>query len=91
MRMTGDDPGDDRSGDWGIIAVSLQSATARDQLIPQDCVYTALERGPDGDIARQVNAITNVMVAPEDPAAIVTAMTDPAIRIVSLTVTEKGY
>jgi fructuronate reductase len=91
MRMTGDDPGDDRSGDWGIIAVSLQSATARDQLIPQDCVYTALERGPDGDIARQVNAITNVMVAPEDPAAIVTAMTNPAIRIVSLTVTEKGY
>ena len=63
MRMAG--------GDWGIIAVSLQSPTARDQLIPQDCVYTALERGPDGDIARQVDAITNVMVAPEDPAAVI--------------------
>jgi fructuronate reductase len=83
MRMAG--------GDWGIIAVSLQSAMARDQLIPQDCVYTALERGPDGDIARQINAITNVMVAPEDPAAVVMAMADPAVRVVSLTVTEKGY
>ena len=78
-------------GDWGIIAVSLQSPTARDQLIPQECVYTAVERGPDGDITRQINAITDVMVAPENPAAIITAMADPAIRIVSLTVTEKGY
>lgn len=87
MQNTGGDWG----GDWGIIAVSLQSATARDQLTPQDCIYTALERGPNGDTARRINAITDVMVASEDPAAIVTAMVNPAIRIVSLTVTEKGY
>jgi fructuronate reductase len=32
-----------------------------------------------------------VLVAPEDPEAVVAAMADPAIRIVTLTVTEKGY
>ena len=78
-------------GDWGIIAVSLQSTTARDQLAPQGCAYTALERGPEGDIARRIDAIADVMVAPEDPTAIVALLADPAIRIVSLTVTEKGY
>ena len=78
-------------GDWGIVAISLQSTTARDQLIPQACAYTALERGPEGDTARVINAIGDVMVAPEDPAAIVSMLADPSIRILSLTVTEKGY
>ena len=78
-------------GDWGIIAVSLQSTTARDQLVPQDCVYTALERGPDGDTTRRISAITELMVAPEDPAAVVASLANPAIKILSLTVTEKGY
>ena len=78
-------------GDWGIVAVSLQSSGARDRLAPQDYVYTALERGPGGDIPRRVDAIAEVMVAPEDPAAVIARMADPAIRIVSLTITEKGY
>ena len=78
-------------GEWGIVAVSLQSSGTRDRLAPQDCVYTAVERGPGGDIARRVDAITEVMVAPEDPASVIAKMADPAIRIASLTITEKGY
>ena len=77
--------------DWGIIAVSLKSPTARDALVPQDCLYTALERGPDGDTSRQVEAITDVLVAPEDPLAVLDTMARPEIRVVSLTITEKGY
>ena len=77
--------------DWGIIAVSLKSQTAREALVPQRCLYTALERGPDGDTLRQVEAITDVLVAPEDPRAVLDVLTQPEIRIVSLTVTEKGY
>ena len=77
--------------DWGIIAVSLKSPTAREALVPQGCVYTALERGPEGDTLRQVEAITDVLVAPEDPRAVLDVLTQPEIRIVSLTVTEKGY
>ena len=78
-------------GDWGIIAVSLKSGKARDQLRAQACAYTALELGPDGPIARQIEAIAEIMVAPEDPPAIIHAMSQPNIHIVSLTITEKGY
>ena len=77
--------------DWGIIAVSLKSSVAREALVPQGCLYTALERGPDGDVPRQIAAINNVLVAPEDPRAVLDVLTQPEIRIVSLTVTEKGY
>jgi len=78
-------------GDWGITAVSLQSARTRDALTPQGCAYMAVERGPEGDIARKIGSIHNVLVAPENPDAVITAMAAPATRIVTLTVTEKGY
>jgi fructuronate reductase len=35
--------------------------------------------------------LENVLVAPENPAAVLETMADPGVRIVSLTVTEKGY
>ena len=78
-------------GDWGILGVSLQRPDMRDALAPQGGVYTALELGPDGQTARVVDSVTAVLVAREDPGAVIAAMADPAVRIVSLTVTEKGY
>lgn len=78
-------------GNWGIRAASLKSPGTRDALAPQGCSYIALEAGPDGDTAQVVDVVTDVFVAPEDPAALVAAMADPAIKIVTLTVTEKGY
>lgn len=35
--------------------------------------------------------INDVLVARENPKTVIDAMSDPAVRIVSLTVTEKGY
>lgn len=81
----------DRTGDWGILGVSLQRPDVRDALGPQQGLYHALELGPDGQTARLVTSVTGVLVAPEDPQAVLEAMADPATRIVSLTVTEKGY
>ena len=78
-------------GDWGILGISLQSATTRDALAPQGWAYTALELGPDGEVPRVVEVLTGVLVAPEDPEAALAALADPAVRIVTLTVTEKGY
>ena len=78
-------------GDWGVIGVSLRSPDQRDRLAPQDFAYTALERGPEGPKARQVEIVRAVLVAREDPEAVLAAMSDPAIRVVTLTVTEKGY
>lgn len=78
-------------GDWGIRAASLQTAGTRDALAQQDFAYVALEAGPEGDVARVIDVIEDVLVAPEDPTALIAAMADPAVKIVSLTVTEKGY
>jgi fructuronate reductase len=77
--------------DWGILGVSLQRPDQRDLLAPQDCLYTAIEKGPAGATARIVTCLTGLLVAPEDPGAVLAAMADPATRIVTLTITEKGY
>ncbi len=78
-------------GDWGIVGVSLQSSRTRDQLAPQEFVYIAKELGSGDTSLRQVEIVSDVLAAKEDPEAVLSAMTDPATRIVSLTVTEKGY
>ena len=78
-------------GDWGILGVSLQSASTRDKLAPQGGTYLAVELGPEGASARHVQIVQDVLVAPEDSDRVVEAMANPDIRIVSLTVTEKGY
>jgi fructuronate reductase len=78
-------------GDWGIIGCSLRSPGVREQLAPQEGLYTLVERSGDGEKLQVIGAVLNALVGPEDPAALVTLMSDPAIRIVSLTVTEKGY
>lgn len=82
------DAGDDR---WGICGVSLRSPAVRDQLNPQDGLYTLVMRDGTGDRLRVIGAVTRVLVAPDDPAAVIAAMAAPSVRIISLTVTEKGY
>lgn len=78
-------------GDWGIIGSSLRSAGVRDQLVPQDCLYTLVERSGDGEKLQIIGAVTDTLVGPENPAALVSIIAQPNIKIVSLTVTEKGY
>ena len=78
-------------GDWGIVGVSLQSPRMRDALAPQGFAYTALELGPERETPRPIESVCDVLVAREDPQAVLEAMADPGVRIVSLTVTEKGY
>jgi fructuronate reductase len=77
--------------DWGIVGASLQSATTRDALEPQDGLYTLAVRGSDGERLRVIGSIEKVLVAPEDPGALLDELTDPRIRIVTLTITEKAY
>jgi fructuronate reductase len=78
-------------GDWGIVGVSLMRPDQRDALAPQDFAYTAVELGPQGQTARVVGVLNDVLVARENPAAVLEAMSAENVKIVSLTVTEKGY
>lgn len=78
-------------GDWGVLGVSLRSPAVRDRLAAADFAYHALEKGPKGATTRRVEALRDVLVAPEDPVAVLDAMADPAVSLVTLTITEKGY
>ena len=76
---------------WGIVAASLRSRATRDALAPQDGLYTLALRDTDRERLRVIGSIGGVLVAPEAPEALLAAMTDPRVKIVSMTVTEKGY
>ena len=85
---------DGKALDWGIVGVGVLPGDARmrDALAAQDCLYTLVEKSPDGSQqARVIGSIVEYLLAPDDPEAVVERMADPAIKIVSLTVTEGGY
>lgn len=81
---------------WGITGVSLRQSDTRDALQDQDGLYTLTIRDADATgTPRQrlqvIGAVLRVLVAPENPQAVLDCIAAPAARIVSLTVTEKGY
>jgi fructuronate reductase len=76
---------------WGICGVSQRSAAVRDQLAPQDGLYSVLTKGRDSPSVQVIGSIREVLSAPEDPDAVVARIADPQVAVVTLTVTEKGY
>lgn len=76
---------------WGIVAASLRSPTVREQMAPQDGLYTLLVRDGSSEQARIIGAVQKVIVAPEEPQALLAALASPDTHIVTLTITEKGY
>ncbi|MEM0991354.1 MAG: mannitol dehydrogenase family protein, partial [Pseudomonadota bacterium] len=78
-------------GNWRIIGVSLRSKAPSAALVAQNQLYTCVERDLDGTRARVIGSIAAALNLPEHRADVLRALTDPATRIVSLTVTEKGY
>ncbi|UIJ72503.1 mannitol dehydrogenase family protein [Aurantimonas sp. HBX-1] len=76
---------------WAIAGASLRRADMRDALAAQDNLFTVAVRSGEGTTLRVVGSLRAIHVAPENPEALLAAMCDPAVRIVSLTVTEKGY
>jgi fructuronate reductase len=77
--------------DWAICGVTQRSRDVLDRLAPQDGLYGLLERDQAGVALRVVGTVREVLCAADDPAAVVARIADPATRVVSLTVTEKGY
>lgn len=86
-----DDAMEAAGGNWAILGVSLRSAGVRDQLTPQDGLYTLVVRDAAGTRLRQIGCVKGVLVASESPAAVIAAIAAPTTHIVSLTITEKGY
>ncbi|MGQ0683982.1 mannitol dehydrogenase family protein [Bradyrhizobium sp.] len=79
------------SAEWGIVGASLRSPDTRDALAPQDCLYALTVRSGTGTEIRVISSLLAMEVGNDDPERLIARMADPATRIVSLTVTEKGY
>lgn len=78
-------------GDWGIVGVSLRSLDAIRDLRAQDHLFSVSSRDAAGTDIRVVGSVIGGMSAIEDNEALRGLLADPAIRIVSITVTEKAY
>lgn len=78
-------------GDWGIVGVTQRSRTVVDQLLPQDGLYSVLSSSPTGSDLRVIGVIGEVLCGPTQSAEVLDRLAHPRIRIVTLTVTEKGY
>jgi fructuronate reductase len=76
---------------WGIVGVTQRSSTVRDQLVPQDGLYTLLERGEGASGPRVVGTLCGVLSARRTPSAVVALIAAPPTHVITLTVTEKGY
>ncbi len=75
---------------WGIEAFTGRTATAAEALSAQDCLYTLIERNGEADSASIIESIS----AASDGADAIRwrrAFADPAVVVVTLTVTEAGY
>lgn len=75
---------------WGIAAFSGRSAELARTLAAQDGLFTLDVRGPDGDELEVVTSLVRTHGADDDDAWL-TYLADPAVAILTTTVTEAGY
>ncbi|GGE05795.1 mannitol dehydrogenase [Aureimonas endophytica] len=80
-----------RFGDWGIVGVSLRSTAIVEDLRRQDGLFGVVTRGAAGDAAQVVGCVIDALAASREGERLLALLADPAIRIVTLTVTEKAY
>ena len=79
--------------DWAILGAGVRAGDAamRAALAAQNYLSTVIELEPGNPRARIIGAMTGFIEVQSDNAALIDALTHPATRIVSLTVTEGGY
>lgn len=78
-------------GNWKITGVSLRSANVANEMLPQNCLYTVVVKDSERVTSNVVSSIDNVLVAPHSPLKIIQALADEKVKVVTLTITEKGY
>ncbi|WNG88062.1 mannitol dehydrogenase family protein [Mycobacterium sp. ITM-2016-00317] len=79
------------SMDWGVTGVGLHRDEMKKALVPQDCLYTVIERGADRSEGRVVGAMRRYLFAPDEHAAVRAVLADERTRLVTLTITGDGY
>jgi fructuronate reductase len=80
----------DASAEWGIAAFTGRNPQAAEELVPQDGLYTLIERSEHGDSATIITSIVEA-VSGADLDRLVGLLSAPATAIVTTTITEAGY
>ena len=82
-----------RALDWAIIGAGVRpyDAEMRERLLAQDCLTTLIELDPSGASAEVIGPMVDYVPVEGGNRALIRAMADPQVRVVSLTVTEGGY
>ncbi len=76
---------------WMIQGASLRSASVADQMNPQDGLYTLVVRDGQTERHQIIGAVKSVLIAQRNPGALIAALAQANVALVTLTVTEKGY
>ena len=76
---------------WGIIGASLRSPATRSALLPQDFLYAQLVIDGAERRVEVIGSLLDCIHAPSEPALLLDRLAAPETKIVTLTVTEKGY
>ena len=76
---------------WGLVGAGVISADMKNALMPQDGLYALAEMGADSEKVKIIGSIIDVFGGAEDAEKLLAKMSDVSTRIVSITVTEKGY
>jgi fructuronate reductase/mannitol 2-dehydrogenase len=77
--------------DWGVVGVGLHSGAIGDALWSQDCLYTVIESGPNTYKPRVVGAMVRFLHGRSQRKEVLTVLSDPETRLVTLTVTANAY
>ncbi len=79
--------------DWAIIGAGVRpyDEEQRAKMAAQNYLTTLIELDPKGTSAEIVGSMIGYVPIEEGNGALIAQLTDPSIRIVSLTVTESGY
>lgn len=77
-------------GDWGICAVALNSNRVKQQLTPQDGLYSLVELDQQTNIS-VIGAVKEVLAYKEDHDQVLARLCAADTKIITLTITEKGY
>lgn len=75
---------------WGITGVSLRSPSLRNALAPQDYLYTHITLSQQQRFS-VIGALQKILVAPENPQAVIDAIANIETQLITCTITEKAY
>lgn len=83
----------ERTGDlnWGIVGITLHDPEKAEKLRRQNFSYHVAERAEDFQDVRRVDSLLNILHAPNDKKAVIDLLASPDIKVISMTITQKGY